>query len=82
MDRPPGTLHPALNTRCHEVNTLSRAGQRLRMHPMGEQCLQNLRWQILELGPEADQFDLAALEKIEYLVTAYGTTMKKGGGND
>jgi hypothetical protein len=39
---------------------------------MGLRALQNLRWQLVELGPSADGFDRAAIEKIEFLLTGYG----------
>ena len=40
--------------------------------------LQNIRWRIDSLGPDADEFDMIAFGYIESLLTGYGSRQKGG----
>lgn len=45
----------------------------IRLSPAGTEALVNLRWQIVEKGIDATDYDLAGIERIEYLLTVYGS---------
>jgi hypothetical protein len=77
-------VKPCLVCKCKPTTTSPETQiiqKSVRLFPAEKKVFQDVRWRIVDLGPDADEFDTIALGYLEALLTGY-SSRQEGGDND